>query len=264
MFTVEWNKEVWEQHYPWSKGGDEWSGAWGGVAMQWHRTILPRIQAYLPAKTVLEIAPGFGRWTAWLKDQCQKLIVVDLTEKCIEGCRRRFAESSHIECHVNDGRTLPMVADGTVDFAFSFDSLVHVNREVVASYLCELARTLSRDGVAFLHHSNLGEYGRYYRMTRRLPFGGMLERWGVIERNKHFRAPDVSASLVQELAESCGLQCISQELVNWGSRRLIDCFTLLTRRGSRHARANRVLRNGRFRDEVRGAAALATLYPERT
>ena len=51
-----------------------------------------------------------------------------------------------------------MVADRSVDFAFSFDSLVHADAEVLDAYAAELARTLAPDGVAFIHHSNLGAY----------------------------------------------------------------------------------------------------------
>ena len=51
-----------------------------------------------------------------------------------------------------------MVGDAAVDFAFSFDSLVHVEAETLADYLAELARVLVPDGVGFLHHSNFGTY----------------------------------------------------------------------------------------------------------
>ena len=56
--------------------------------------------------------------------------------------------------------SLPMVEDQSIDFAFSFDSLVHVESDVLMGYLAELARTLKPEGVAFLHHSNYGSYRR--------------------------------------------------------------------------------------------------------
>ena len=87
MFTVEWNKVVWDSQYQWRQGGEEWSGAWGGVEMQWHRTLLPRLHAFLPTGTLLEIAPGFGRWTQKLKDRCQEMHLVDLASKCIWSSR---------------------------------------------------------------------------------------------------------------------------------------------------------------------------------
>ena len=53
---------------------------------------------------------------------------------------------------------------------------------------------MTPDGIAFLHHSNLGEYARRLRLLERLPGVARLERWGLVERNPHYRAPDVSAS----------------------------------------------------------------------
>jgi SAM-dependent methyltransferase len=260
MFTVEWNRAVWNSQYQWHQGGEEWSGAWGGVEMQWHRTLLPRLHAFLPTGTLLEIAPGFGRWTQKLKDRCQEMHLVDLASKCIETCKRRFQGCTHLHYHVNDGQSLPMIADNSIDFAFSFDSLVHVNREVIRGYLSELARALTPDGVAFLHHSNLGEYAFTSRIINRLPFADALERWGLIERNPHYRAPDVSAANFAEDALTAGLLCISQELINWGSRRLNDCFSVVTRNTSRWARPNLIVRNHRFREEIREAGQLSALY----
>ena len=90
MPTIEDNISFWNGTYNWSKGGEEWSKTWGSSYMQWHGTILPRIRAFLPADTILEIAPGYGRWTEFLKDYCTSLMIVDLSEKCIKACRERF------------------------------------------------------------------------------------------------------------------------------------------------------------------------------
>jgi cyclopropane fatty-acyl-phospholipid synthase-like methyltransferase len=113
---------------------------------------LPRLHEFLPTGTLLEIAPGHGRWTDYLLDHCDRLIGVDLAEKCVEACRRRFADRPHATFHKNDGRSLGMVGDGEIDFAMSFDSLVHCEADVVESYVRELARTLSEHGAAFIHH----------------------------------------------------------------------------------------------------------------
>jgi hypothetical protein len=76
---------------------------------------------------------------------------------CIEACRRRFAAEPNLSYHVNDTCSLSMIPSGSIDFAFSFDSLVHVHREIVEAYVAELADKLTKHGIAFLHHSNLGE-----------------------------------------------------------------------------------------------------------
>ena len=49
--------------YEWIQAGEEWSEPWGGSAPQWFGSIFPRIHAYFPANTILEIASGFGRWS---------------------------------------------------------------------------------------------------------------------------------------------------------------------------------------------------------
>lgn len=63
-----------------------------------------------------------------------------------------------ISAIINDGRSLDAVVDGSVDFVFSFDSLVHLEVEVIESYLKQLASKLTPNGVGFIHHSNMGEY----------------------------------------------------------------------------------------------------------
>jgi hypothetical protein len=261
MPTIEDNRRVWDAEYAWPAGGDEWSRPWGGSDMEWHRTLLPRIRSFLPCGTILEIAPGHGRWSDFLRDHCRQLILVDLSETAIAACRRRFAADARVSCHVNDGSSLAMVTDGTIDFAFSFDSLVHVERETLAAYVAQLARKLAPDGAAFLHHSNLGEYARYYAAAGFLPAIARraLARVRVLDRD-HWRARSVTASGIRAIAEGVGLCCPSQELINWGTRRLIDAVTVLARPGSRWARPTRVLRNHGFMQEARGAARLAALY----
>ncbi|PYI69174.1 MAG: hypothetical protein DMF07_00370 [Verrucomicrobia bacterium] len=85
--------------YDWKEAGEEWSAPWGSSAAQWAGTILPRIRDFLPTGAILEIAPGFGRWTHYLKDYCQDLWIVDRSSECIEACRQRFAADSHVRCY---------------------------------------------------------------------------------------------------------------------------------------------------------------------
>ena len=76
--------------YDWKDAGEEWSAPWGTSAAQWFGAILPRIRDCLPTGRILEIAPGFGRWTHYLKNYCDELSIVDRSSKCIEASRRRF------------------------------------------------------------------------------------------------------------------------------------------------------------------------------
>jgi len=263
--TIDQNRSAWEIEYGWRDQGEEWSVLWGGSEAQWFSTLLPRLHAFVPAGTILEIAPGHGRWTRFLKECCSRLIVVDISTACIEACKRRFGSCSHISYHVNDGRSLDMVDDGAIDFAFSFDSLVHAEADVIASYLEQLSRKLKPNGVGFIHHSHIGAYRRVFSMINRLPVGvrTRAEKKGWLPHD-HWRAHTVDAALFDALCAKAGLLCIGQELVNWNSPLMIDAVSLFTPKGSVWARPNRVFRNPAFMKEARYTKRLAQHYAART
>jgi hypothetical protein len=61
------------------------------------------------------------------------------------GARRtRFADTAHAEFFVNDGRLLSAADDSSIDFAFSFDSLVRLEESAIANFVAELVRVLTR------------------------------------------------------------------------------------------------------------------------
>jgi Methyltransferase domain len=249
MPTIEENRSLWSERYRWSDAGEEWSEAWGGAESQWYGTLFPRVHAFLPASTILEIAPGFGRWTHFLGKHCERLIGVDLSEPCVEECRRRFAARPNTEFHVNDGTSLAMIPDHSVDFVFSCDSLVHAEQDVLAAYLWQLARKLTLNGVGIIHHSNLGAY--VDRSTGDLP--PWLE-------NKGWRAKTMTAKKFREQCETAGLVCVGQEIVNWWGAVLSDCFSVFTLPRSRWARPYRVVVNHRFLEEANVLARTNQLY----
>ena len=84
------------------------------------RSHLPEDPCLFPSNRILEIAPGHGRWTSFLLDHCDDLLGVDLSESCIDMCREPFANLPKARFFVNDGTSLPMVHDNSVDFVFSF------------------------------------------------------------------------------------------------------------------------------------------------
>jgi SAM-dependent methyltransferase len=184
--------------------------------MLWHGSILPRIHFALPCEHLLEIAPGFGRVTGFLLERCGRYTGVDIAPNCVAACRERFASAAHARFEVNDGRSLECVPDGSVDFAFSWDSLVHADPEVLAAYVQALARKLRPGGQAFLHHSNLGAF--------RDPVSGKPR-----VENRHWRDERVSAETLRALCARTGLALDGQELVQWGTGDPVDCFSWLHR-----------------------------------
>ena len=231
------NSGYWDGGFHWRYGGDEWSDWWGSPTRQWRATLYPRVEQFLPTGRLLEIAPGFGRWTQFLRDHCEELIGIDLSAKCVEACRRRFRRDRRLSFHVNDGKSLAPIQDRTVEFTFSFDSLVHAEQDVMDAYLAELARVLSDDGIAFLHHSNMAAYTTE-QVGRRIP---------------HWRSGSVSAESVAQTAATVGLNCFRQELVTWGADHQFfsDSFTWIARTGSKHDRPRAVVANATFMEEAR-------------
>jgi Methyltransferase domain len=261
MPSVEQNVQMWDVDYEWTEEGEEWSSTWGGSESQWFGAILPRLHSFIPAGTILELAPGFGRWTNYLKNYCELLILVDLSENCIKACQQRFASKSNITYHINDGKSLSMVPDRSVDLVFSFDSLVHAEADVIQAYLNQLAKKLNSNGVGFVHHSNIGEHRRFFSISERIPgrLRDHLIQKGFLDRT-HWRAFSMTAQLFEKLCEQAGLQCVSQELVNWGTKRLIDCISIFTLKTSKWARPNVIIENRDFMKEASLIRRLSHVY----
>jgi hypothetical protein len=158
-----------------------------------------------------------------------------------------------------------MVPDDSVDFVFSFDSLVHVDATVIAAYIREISRVLTRDGAAFLHHSNLGAYEQLYRAVFRHPWlRWTIERMRVIEPHLHGRDLTVTSQLVDGIAHSVGLRCIVQELVPWRTRStLIDGFSTIVRADSPCAHSKVMREHWAFWREAEAARQLSDLYDVR-
>jgi ubiquinone/menaquinone biosynthesis C-methylase UbiE len=261
MPSVEHNAKEWdEKTYSWPEDGDEWSEAFGNTEAMWWFALRPRLHRYVPAGTILEIAPGHGRWTEYLRDLCKSLVIVDLSANCIAACKKRFANASNITYVVNNGRSLDIVQDNSIDLVFSFDSLVHCEKDVIAAYLKEIARTLKPDGVGFIHHSNIGAYSRfldiYNAIPQRFHMKGAFSRLISINVSA-LRAPSMSAATFRELCEDANLECISQEPINWDHGRcMIDAISVFTPRASKWSRRCEILSNPRF---VEGAAKIKML-----
>jgi SAM-dependent methyltransferase len=231
MPTLEKNLASWNEAYSWPQAGDEWSESWGGVRAQWNGAIWPRIARWLPANKVLEIAPGKGRWTQFLLHHAVEYCGVDLSPQCVGSCTSRFASYSRCRFYVNDGASLDFIADNSIDFAFSFDSLVHAELDVVESYCTQLLTKLTPTGVAFIHHSNA------------------MKEYDPENPDLHWRARSVSSDLVKDIVESKGGSMLVQEELNWGCAYRIDCFTTFSR--SRFTnRPYRLILNDQFSEEM--------------
>jgi ubiquinone/menaquinone biosynthesis C-methylase UbiE len=241
MPSIERNLEAWDRSYHWSGHGDEWTDQarfCGKPYGEWKDSIAVHfINPNLgPASTALEVAPGHGRWTGYLAKKAEKLVLADLSPSCIGFCRRRFSGMDNISYHVNDGRSLPFIKEASVDFIWSFDSFVHMEKDVIASYFSEFSRVLRPGGKAIIHHAgrNHPTLGLHAFLK---PLGFIGERvyqllsMGRVNTHDGWRS-NVSREMVRELAGDCGL-IIEAQVDSWGKDKeyntglFKDCITTM-------------------------------------
>ena len=204
--NVEKNIHQWDQKHAWSKDGDEWSGqakVCGIPYEMWKASLVEHlITPYVSSdSTVLEIAPGHGRWTEFLAD-ARHVTLVDISPSCIEFCRKRFDDKTNIDYFLGTGFALPHYADDAIDFVWSYDSFVHMDREVILGYLREMKRVLKRGGRAILHHGNIEN----------------LE--GHVQSEHQGWRSAMNEPLMRELARDAGLSVVSQ-FTYWDEAKMI-------------------------------------------
>jgi SAM-dependent methyltransferase len=148
--------------------GDEWGDPGASALRRWLGTLTGKgrfrslhlvarryIEPFVgPDKVCLEIGPGGGRWTQFLVG-ARELILVDLNPEFFEYLRRRFPEAApRMRFYETSGYELGGVADGSVDFVFSFGTFVHIEPEGIDAYLGELRRVLRPGGIASLQYAD--------------------------------------------------------------------------------------------------------------
>jgi ubiquinone/menaquinone biosynthesis C-methylase UbiE len=223
--TVENNLKLWNQEYRWTKDGDEWDGQARFCRQPYEAWKRSLIETFLTPNVtkdsvVLEIAPGHGRWSKEMI-HCKKLTLVDLSPTCIEFCKGLFASSSHVTYLINDGKSLTGVPDESIDFLWSYDSFVHMDKDTIASYLREAQRVLKPGGKAIIHHAGRRNAFLWLRFIRHAKRPGevlyKLISMGKLIDGDGWRS-DVSRELFHQLATESGLQVESQ-VQSWGQNR---------------------------------------------
>ena len=176
---------------------------------QWVQHIWPHIHDF-DFTCGLELSPGGGRNTSRLVKHAKELHLVDFNQYAITLCRFRFMDYTgpcRLHFHVNDGKSLAMIADGSVTFCYSWDSAVHFDKEIVSAYIREFARVLKPGGRAFLHHSNLGAAASVK-----------------IRENPAWRS-NMDAARAKREAEESGMKVLQQTLFAWGQPDM-DCISV--------------------------------------
>lgn len=180
------------------------------MAQHWEKLIYPVIKQ-ADFSHVLELASGHGRNSEYLLQYADRLTLVDVLQDNIERCRKRFAgRDEKIHYIVNNGSSLVDVASSSISLVYCYDSMVHFHSDVVRSYLSEFKRILKPGGHAFLHHSN----------STANP-GGLVVQRHIQGRNF------MSASMFAHYCILEGLEVVSQQIIDWGGSKELDCLSYL-------------------------------------
>jgi ubiquinone/menaquinone biosynthesis C-methylase UbiE len=216
MPPIDWNRRMWNDPATWIDRGDEWQFH-ACHSLQpydsWKQSVVTDlIDPYVGnGCDVLELGPGYGRWSEFLVDRAHSLALVDLNETCIDACRERFGEKPNLTYLVNDGRSLP-VPDGSADLIWSFAALVHVDAPEIDFYLGEFARVLRPGGHFVAHHAGwfTWEPGIIHQVRFALASRIKRGQW----RGKNDRSV-MSARHFAAMAERRGLR-VERVIRTWG------------------------------------------------
>lgn len=158
--TREENRRMWN-NYDWAQCGEEWTQnaktLKGLDPNIWKTSLINNMMLkYIRGNpVVIEIGPGGGRWTEVLQPICHRLLVADISEKCLSICKERFKAYSNIEYYLIEDGLLGFVPDDSVDYIWSYDVFVHINPVDTERYMIEFNRILKPGGYAIIHHSDV-------------------------------------------------------------------------------------------------------------
>jgi len=224
--TIEWNR-CWN-NYNWEKNGDEWDEQAVFCNQPYHKWKNSIVENFIHKNinresNVLEIGPGHGRWTEFILKKAKKLILVDLNPKCIEFCKNKFSKFNNIGYYVNDSKTLNFIEDNSIDFIWSYDSFVHMEKKVISNYFKEFSRVLKPKGKAIVHHP--GEKGlRFIILLRKLgKIGGIIYNILCLKKtNIRGEVSGISKKMIKKMALKNNL-IIEYQTDSWGKNKEYNC-----------------------------------------
>lgn len=131
-----------------------------------HDEVLPSVTRDRDlGETLIEVGPGPGASTEWLRHRVARLVAVELDGDAARALAQRFADTN-VEV-VNEDATALSFQDGTFDAAGSFTMLHHLPTAALQNrLLAELLRVLRPGGVLIgsdslpsveLHHFHEGD-----------------------------------------------------------------------------------------------------------
>lgn len=130
--------------------GDQWGPTEALRRQLVDEWILPSAQ---PGCTALEIGCGGGRWTRYFCDRVALAWLVDATPAAEQAVLAHCDALAPLRFLISEDGSLPEIAAGAVNWAWSFDTFVHFHAELFDRYVREVARVLRPGGLLHLHYA---------------------------------------------------------------------------------------------------------------
>ncbi len=111
--------------------------------------VLPYINS---TQCALEIGPGGGRWTKYLLG-FKRLYCVDYHQEMLDELRVNYNEENIVFIK-NNGTDFPEIEDKSIDFLFSYGTFVHLDIDLIESYLINMRRLLNSGSMVVIQYSD--------------------------------------------------------------------------------------------------------------
>jgi SAM-dependent methyltransferase len=201
--------------------GDRNERSWSILARRDAGLVLEGIEPH-PNWTILEVGCGVGRVINELRGRIDfaRYIGVDLSESMVEFARQCVGTDMRCELYVNDGCTLSMVEDGSIDFAYSVDVFIHLfDVDLVGVYLGEIRRTL-KDGRRFRFNVRRWDPSRAFGPSLGGRLATFLYKTGIWSAGEHqwkssegaeFNGNQYTARDLRRVVARSGLRIVTME-----------------------------------------------------
>jgi phospholipid N-methyltransferase len=117
-----------------------------------HATYLRCIRPYVSESTrVLEIGPGRGAWTkCFVERKAAQIWVLDALSADHNGFWDYVGHRPNVHYYQVEDNLCSMVADGSIDYCFSFGTFCHISPRNVEDYMRSIFLKLRPGGVGFV------------------------------------------------------------------------------------------------------------------
>lgn len=158
--NVEFNKKLRWDLYDWEDDGDERNdmAEYDWVSYEdWKNSLINNfITPYIwKDVNILEIAVWHWRWSKYLLQLYKNYYWIDISNECINFCKRKFSEYDNCNFILWNWVDLKNIESDSINFIFSFDSFVHISQDVFIWYIKEISRILAPNWICIIHHSGV-------------------------------------------------------------------------------------------------------------